>query len=61
MLFRSRTERFAIDRKVFYLHAPDGLESSQVAAALEQCLGTDGPVRDWQTVTKTLELGWDLV
>ncbi len=58
---KSRTERFAIDRKVFYLHAPDGLESSQVAAALEQCLGTDGPVRDWQTVTKTLELGWDLV
>lgn len=57
---KTATERFALDRKVFYLHAPDGFGDSKLAAAVEKCLGTDATARNWQTVTKTLELGWDL-
>lgn len=57
---KTGTERFALDGKVFYLHAPDGIGSSKLAAAVEKCLGTDATARNWQTVTKTLELGWDL-
>lgn len=57
---KSITERFKLDRKVFYLHAPDGIGQSTLAAAVEKCLGTDATARNWQTVTKTLELGWDL-
>lgn len=58
---KTRTERFALDRKTFYLHVPDGFGDSKLAAAVESCLGTDATARNWQTVTKTLELGWDLV
>lgn len=57
---KTGTERFALDRKVFYLHTPDGFGESKLAAAVEKCLGTDATSRNWQTVTKTLELGWDL-
>jgi uncharacterized protein (DUF1697 family) len=57
---KTGTERFALDRKVFYLHAPDGFGDSKLAAAVEKCLGIDATSRNWQTVTKTLELGWDL-
>lgn len=57
---KSGTERFKLERKVFYLHAPDGIGQSKLAAAVEKCLGTDATARNWQTVTKTLELGWEL-
>lgn len=57
---KTATERFALDRKVFYLHAPDGIGESKLAAAVENCLGTDATARNWETVRNTLELGWDL-
>lgn len=57
---KSDGERYKLDRKVFYLHAPEGLEQSKLAEDLEACLGTEAMVRNWQTVTRTLELGWDL-
>lgn len=57
---KAPAERFALDKKVFYLHAPDGIGTSKLAAAVEKYLGTDATARNWQTVTKTLELGWDL-
>lgn len=59
-LLKTRTERFALDRKVFYLHSPEGFGDSKLAAAVEECLGIDATARNWQAVTKTLELGWDL-
>jgi uncharacterized protein (DUF1697 family) len=52
--------RWRLDRKVFYLHAPDGLESSRLPDELEDCLGVTAIQRNWQVATKTLELGWDL-
>lgn len=54
------SERWKLDRKVFYLHAPDGLETSELPQALEEALGTGAIGRNWQAVTKTLELAWDL-
>lgn len=52
--------RWKLDRKVFYLHAPEGLESSPLPDELEDCLGVTAIERNWQVLTKTLELGWDL-
>ncbi len=57
---KTATERFALDRKVFYLHAPDGIAESKLAAAVETCLGTEAIARNWEVVKNTLELGWDL-
>ncbi len=57
---KTDSERFVLDRKVFYLHSPDGVGNSKLTAAVETSLGTDAVARDWQTATKTLELAWDL-
>lgn len=57
---KSDSERCKLDRKVFYLHAPEGFGQSKLAENVEKCLGIDATARNWQTVTKTLELAWDL-
>jgi uncharacterized protein (DUF1697 family) len=57
---KTPTERFSLHKKIFYLHAPDGIGQSRLADAVEKCLGVDATSRNWQTVTKTLELAWDL-
>lgn len=57
---KSSSERFKLDRKVFYLHAPDGFGQSKLAENVEKCLDIDATARNWQTVTKSLELAWDL-
>lgn len=54
------SDRLELKRKVFYLHAPQGLESSGLPDVLEECLGVGAIPRTWQVVTRTLELGWDL-
>jgi uncharacterized protein (DUF1697 family) len=54
------TERFSLQKKIFYLHAPDGIGQSRVAARIEQALGVQATSRNWQTVTRTLELAWHL-
>lgn len=57
---KSPSERFVLDKKVFYLHAPDGIAQSRLAANVEKCLGVEATSRNWRTVTKTLEMGWHL-
>lgn len=57
---KTDSERFKLDRKVFYLHTPEGFGQSKLAENVEKCLDIDGSARNWQTVTKTLELAWDL-
>lgn len=57
---KTATERFTLDKKIFYLHAPDGIGESRLAERVEKCLGVDATSRNWQTLTKTLELGWQL-
>jgi uncharacterized protein (DUF1697 family) len=54
------SERYQLDRKVFYLHAADGIDESRLAEGVENCLGVEAIVRDWHTVTKVLEMAWQL-
>jgi uncharacterized protein (DUF1697 family) len=57
---KAAAEHFTLHRKIFYLHAPDGIGQSRVAARVEQALGVQATSRNWQTVTRTLELAWHL-
>jgi uncharacterized protein (DUF1697 family) len=44
------SERFSLDGKVFYLHAPEGIARSKLAAGIERALGVSGTSRNWRTV-----------
>jgi uncharacterized protein (DUF1697 family) len=41
---------------VAYLHAPDGIGRSKLAARLEKALGVAGTGRNWRSVGKILEI-----
>lgn len=51
------TEQFQLIDKVFYLHAPDGIGRSKLAAKVEKALGVATTARNWRTVSKMLEMG----
>lgn len=46
------SERMALVDQVFYLHAPDGIGRSKLAAAVEKHLGVMATARNWRTVDK---------
>lgn len=50
------SERFRLIGSVFYLHAPDGIGRSKLAANSEKLLGVPMTDRNWRTVCKILEL-----
>jgi uncharacterized protein (DUF1697 family) len=49
-------ERFVLDDRVFYLHAPDGVGRSRLAANAERLLGVPATARNWRTVRKVMEM-----
>lgn len=53
---RGQSERFRLIGSVFYLHAPDGIGRSKLAAASEKLLGVPMTDRNWNTVCKMLEM-----
>jgi uncharacterized protein (DUF1697 family) len=53
---RKKTERFRLIGKVFYLHAPEGVGRSKLAAASEKALGVPMTDRNWNTVAKLMEM-----
>lgn len=53
---RAKAERFELKQSVFYLHAPDGIGRSKLAAKVEKALGVPVTGRNWRTVQKLLEL-----
>ncbi len=53
---RSPTERFLLSGDVFYLHAPDGIGRSKLAAGVDRHLGVQSTARNWRTVQKIREL-----
>jgi uncharacterized protein (DUF1697 family) len=53
---RSESERYALKDTVFYLHAPDGIGRSKLAANAERLLGVPMTIRNWRTVCKIMEL-----
>ena len=50
------SESYALDANLFYLHAPDGIGRSRLAARAEKLLGVDATARNWRTISKLLEL-----
>lgn len=56
---RSESERFHLARDVLYLHAPDGVGRSKLAASLERLLGVPMTSRNWNTVRKLKEMVGD--
>jgi uncharacterized protein (DUF1697 family) len=53
---KSDSEQFALIDSVFYLHAPDGIGRSKLAAKVERALGVAATARNWRTVSKVLEM-----
>lgn len=49
-------ERFFLKESVFYLHAPDGIGRSRLAANAERLLGVPATGRNWRTVSKVRTL-----
>ncbi len=49
-------ECFELIGEVFYLHAPQGIGRSKLAAKVEKVLGVPTTARNWRTVQKLLEL-----
>ncbi|MGV8083617.1 MAG: DUF1697 domain-containing protein [Coriobacteriia bacterium] len=50
------SERFHLTDSVFYLHAPEGVGRSKLAASSEKLLGVTMTDRNWRTVCKVMEL-----
>lgn len=53
---KSPTEQFALNDKLFYLFAPNGIGRSKLANKLEKLLGVDATARNWRSVGKILDL-----
>lgn len=53
---KSPSERFHLTDHVFYLHAPDGIGRSKLAANAEKFLGVAATARNWRTVQRLLEM-----
>jgi len=49
---QSENESYTLLGKVFYLHAPDGIGRSKLAAGIEKALGVSATARNWRTVIK---------
>ena len=57
---KSESERFRLIGRVFYLHAPEGIGRSKLAAKAEKMLGVPMTDRNWRTVTTIQKLAQEL-
>ena len=53
---RKDSERFHLTGRLFYLHAPEGVGRSKLAAAAERLLGVPVTDRNWRTVCKICDM-----
>ena len=53
---KSDRERFVLEEGVLYLHAPDGIGRSRLAANAEKLLGVPMTGRNWRTVQKIMAM-----
>jgi uncharacterized protein (DUF1697 family) len=51
---KSNSEEFKLNKKTFYLYAPDGFGRSKLAARVEQALGIPVTARNWNTISKLI-------
>ncbi|HEX7021601.1 MAG TPA: DUF1697 domain-containing protein [Trueperaceae bacterium] len=49
-------ERYALIGSIFYLHAPEGIARSKLAAGAENAIGIPGTSRNWRTLCKVLAM-----
>ena len=49
---KMESENFKLKDAVLYLHAPDGIGRSKLAARIEKCVGVNATARNWNTVKK---------
>ena len=54
--FKADSEQFQLTGKVFYLHAPDGIGRSKLAANAEKSIGVAMTIRNWRTIGKIVEM-----
>ena len=50
------SEKYLVTDQAIYLHAPDGIGRSKLAAAMEKLAGVPATARNWNTVSKMLAL-----
>jgi len=53
---KSASESFVLRDRVLYLHAPEGIARSKLAARVERLLGVKATARNWRTVNKMLAM-----
>jgi uncharacterized protein (DUF1697 family) len=53
---KAENERFTLTDDALYLHAPDGIGRSRLAAKIDRHLGVSSTSRNWRTVRKLLDL-----
>jgi uncharacterized protein (DUF1697 family) len=53
---KAENERFTLTDDALYLHAPDGIGRSRLAAKIDRHLGVSTTARNWRTVMKLLDL-----
>jgi uncharacterized protein (DUF1697 family) len=53
---RAPNERFVLTDGVFYLHTPQGIGRSKLAASVEKLLGVRTTARNWRTVQNLWEI-----
>ncbi len=53
---KSRSEKFSLNKNIFYLYTPDGVARSKLAAKVEQSMGVPVTARNWNTVSKLIAL-----
>src|SRR5262247_2494325 len=58
---KKNSERFQLINNMFYLHAPEGVGRSKLAANVEKLLGVPMTDRNWRTVRKIWEMAKDLI
>ncbi|OQX28805.1 MAG: hypothetical protein B0D92_07000 [Spirochaeta sp. LUC14_002_19_P3] len=57
---KEQSEHFALIGRVFYLHAPNGIGRSKLAANAETALGVPVTARNWNTVRKLSAMGEEI-
>lgn len=56
---KKESEQFHLGDGVFYLHAPEGIGRSKLAASSEKLLGVPMTDHNWRTVCKVMEMAGD--
>ena len=54
--YQLENERFSLRDQVFYLHAPNGIGRSKLAANVDRALGVSTTARNWRTISKLQEM-----